>query len=143
MAFNRLLRFDSSGPIYPCRNSILDSNLYQKLSNYTENCRFISKIVDFGHHFQLFWSNSTNLDQIRRFLIWIWLNKRSILYQKRSILYLRKNQFCIKKINLISKSDRNRDRRFGFVVGFRIEPKSKIEIDPLEIWIVDDSIRKP
>ena len=43
----------------------------------------------------------------------------------------------------ISNLDQNRDCRLDFVVGFRIGPKSTMEIDRLEIWIVDDSICKP
>ena len=50
---------------------------------------------------------------------------RSNLYPKRSILY------------------QNRDRRFGFVVGFPIGPKSTIEIGRLGIRIINDSIHKP
>ena len=57
--------------------------------------------------------------------------------------YIKKDQFILKKINFLSKSDENRDRRFRLVVGFRIGPKSTIEIGRLGIRIIDDSICKP
>ena len=89
----------------------------------------------FGHHF---WYKLTfnqllqSFNRLFRFfnwtfwsLNWSFNQNRSNLYRKRLILY------------------RNCDRRFGFVIRFRIGPKSMIEIGHLGIWIVDNSIPIP
>ena len=45
--------------------------------------------------------------------------------------------------DLLIKLDRNRDRQFGLVVGFRIGPKSTIEFGQGFRFDEDNSIRYP
>ena len=107
-------------------------NLYQKLVKFNQNW---SKMTGFCHFQCCFWYKSTFNWLIPSFN-WSFLQSfnrnRLILDRKRSIL---------DQIRLILY--RNRNRRFGFVVGFRIGLKSTIEIDRLEIRIVNNSICKP
>ena len=107
----------------------------KKLFNFVRNWSKMTRFCRFQHRFwykstfnwllwsfnRLFWSFNWTFWSFYQ----IFNQIRSNLDRKRSILY------------------QNRDRRFGFVVGFRIRPKSTIEFRHRFRFDDNDLIRYP